>query len=80
MAAEADVFNKAGFISFVDVTKIKRLIREFDLPTEIPVKLDASSIISAMKQDKKSTGEKIRLPLLKGIGYCQVEEVSWEIF
>lgn len=57
--------------------KLKTLFRKFAFPE---FKFSRSDLIAYLKQDKKISGGKIRLPVLKAIGKLSLEEIELDEF
>ena len=62
---------RLGWISEVDVERIKDLFIRLALPTEPPA-MDAAEFFSAMSLDKKVAAGQIRLVLLRAIGDAEL--------
>lgn len=61
------IAKKMGLLGKEEVTRLKDLLEEANLPTNMP-KLDSDKIIQAMKHDKKITTGKVKFVLPKAIG------------
>ncbi len=68
MVAEGNIASAIGLISQDEVERIKALLAEAELPTEMPPDQDISEIIEVMKLDKKSRGGQIEMALPQEIG------------
>ena len=76
MLAAARISNKLGVFDTNELTRLKGVIEEAGLPTEMPG-LEAEAIIQSMRHDKKIVRGKIRFVLPKSIGEVFVtDEVS----
>jgi len=76
MLAAARISNKLGVLDIKDVARLKGVIAEAGLPTELP-SLQLEGLIQAMKHDKKILQGKLRFVLPKSIGNVFItEEVS----
>jgi 3-dehydroquinate synthase len=45
-----------------------RLLERYDLPRQVPASMRAADVIAAMRYDKKTLAEGVRMPLLAGVG------------
>jgi 3-dehydroquinate synthase len=70
MAAELSV--ELGWLTAVDVQRIKELFLRARLPVKAPTQLGADKLLSLMAVDKKVVAGKLRLVLLKQIGEAVV--------
>ncbi len=68
MLMAADLSMRMGWLDQEQVTKIKNIIVQTGLPTELPVSLDSETILENMAVDKKARDGQIYLVLLKDIG------------
>ena len=76
MVAAARISNQMGILDGKDVARLRKVIEQAGLPTEMP-DLKPEEIIQAMKHDKKVRENKVRFVLLKSIGDVFVsDEVS----
>lgn len=66
--------KKAG-LDF-DISRFEHWLKELGYQTGLPAGLTAEGLITRMKQDKKSVGERIRFVLLKKIGKPAVFEMA----
>ncbi|MCK4495069.1 MAG: 3-dehydroquinate synthase [Candidatus Aminicenantes bacterium] len=65
-----------GMLSPEDADRIKTLLQNLKLPTQLPPNKDL--LIDAIKKDKKREGEDIHFVLLAGIGKAEVIKISYE--
>jgi 3-dehydroquinate synthase len=76
MVAAARISNQMGILDINEVIRLREVIEQAGLPTEMP-DLKPEEIIQAMKHDKKVRENKVRFVLLKSIGNVFVsDEVS----
>jgi 3-dehydroquinate synthase len=76
MLAEARISNRLGILTEDEVARIKNLIAQAGLPTELP-SLELEKLIQAMKHDKKVLQGKLKFALPKSIGEAFItDEVS----
>ncbi len=68
MVAVAEMGCSLGMIDEALVSRHRRLIERFDLPTQSPPGLGRAEIVEAMSRDKKVVGGKQRWVLLDGVG------------
>ena len=68
MIAVAEMGNALGLIDEALVTRHRRLIERFGLPTQSPPGLGRAEILEAMSRDKKVVGGKQHWVLLESIG------------
>lgn len=71
MLLAADMSQRLGWVSPADVERIERVLRRFELPTDVSA-LGAGTLAEKMKIDKKVAAGRIRLVLLKDIGHSVV--------
>ena len=50
--------------------RLERLLRAYDLPTQMPDGLSAQALVETMALDKKAEGSSVRVVLLTDIGAC----------
>ncbi|UCF93973.1 MAG: 3-dehydroquinate synthase [Desulfobacterales bacterium] len=65
---------RRGLLSAEDQQRIKRLLVQLKLPTQIPVSADR--LMEALAKDKKRWGDRLHFVLLAGLGKAVVEEIS----
>ena len=76
MLAAASISHMMGILDGNEVVRLKKVIEQAGLPTEMP-NLKSTEIIKAMKHDKKIRRDKVRFVLLKSIGNVFItDEVS----
>ncbi len=73
MIAEAKISNRVGRMKESDVIRLREVINKAGLPTDIPA-LDIGEVMTAMRHDKKVTGNKIRFVLLNAIGDAYITD------
>ncbi|WP_042457841.1 3-dehydroquinate synthase [Neobacillus dielmonensis] len=59
-----------------DLKDFSEWTKRLGYQTSLPERLDLDSVISRMKQDKKSVGESIRFVLLEKVGHPVLKEIS----
>lgn len=69
---QAILSQQLGFISSVELSKIKTFLLHCGLPVFIPKEIDLDSLIKLMLRDKKVLQSELRLVVLKKIGMAQV--------
>jgi 3-dehydroquinate synthase len=74
MVLAASLSVKKGLLSQADADRITRLLAMYKLPTRIT--WDRSSIVDALKRDKKRKGESIQFVLLEAIGRSVIVDIS----
>jgi 3-dehydroquinate synthase len=67
-------WSERQFNVSLPIEQLVTWFKKLKLPTEIPAQLNAASLVSRMKRDKKSENQSIRMVLMKEIG--QVETVN----
>ena len=76
MLAAAKISHTMGILNENEVVRLRKVIEQAGLPTEMP-NLKSTEIIKAMKHDKKIRQDKVRFVLLKSIGNVFItDEVS----
>ncbi|MDR1225533.1 MAG: 3-dehydroquinate synthase [Prevotellaceae bacterium] len=63
-----------GMMKKEEVERVKNILKKLQLPTATGIPL--KTLFSAMLKDKKKSGDKLHLILPKGIGSCEICEVS----
>lgn len=59
-----------------DADRIAALLRKFGFSLDVPA--DGGRLLSALRKDKKTTGDTIHIVLPTGIGRCEVRSVSFD--
>ncbi len=72
MAAAGRLAAAAGFWSREDEMRQNALLRAAGLPTRIPRRIDAGSIVEIMRHDKKNRNGRVAVVLPGGIGRAQI--------
>ena len=82
MVIEAQISEDIGLAQKGLAREIAGKLKDLDLPTAIPEDLDRTTIIRAMKRDKKSAGGKLKFALPIRIGEVKVgvEVEEWEAY
>ncbi|MBN1598139.1 MAG: 3-dehydroquinate synthase [Bacteroidales bacterium] len=75
MVLAAKVSNKLGIIDAEDAELITTVLNQYGLPVKSEIPED--QLFSAMKQDKKRTGDSIHLVLLEKIGHAVTREITY---
>ena len=76
MVAEAEISRRLGRLDGDSVTRLKEVIKKAGLPVDMPA-MDINEIMTAMRHDKKVTGDTVRFVLLSSIGEAIIsDEVS----
>jgi len=73
MVAAARIANKLGRLGQGEVNRLRVLIGQAGLPTEVP-NLDVEKIMRSMQHDKKVRGGRVKFVLLKSIGDAVVTD------
>ena len=73
IAAEAKISQRLGKLDKKGVARLVNVIKGVGLPVAIPA-LDIKEVITAMRHDKKVTGNKIRFVLLNAIGDAYIAD------
>lgn len=73
MVAEARISNRVGKMKESDVVRLKEVLGKAGLPVDVPA-LDIDEVMTAMRHDKKVTGNKIRFVLLNAIGDAYITD------
>lgn len=72
MALAADLSHRQGWLSATDQQRIIELLARAQLPTQAPTTLNPERLLELMAVDKKVSGGKLRLILLKAIGHAVI--------
>jgi 3-dehydroquinate synthase len=67
MVAAGKISTRLGILKESELSRLKRVLEQAELPTEMP-RLKVAEIIEAMQHDKKVRQGKVRFVLLKSIG------------
>jgi len=73
MIVACELSVKKGFLEARELERIKRLIKLYGLPVELPC--DRAKVFDAMKKDKKRYDDLLRFVFLSGIGSAVVREI-----
>ena len=73
MLAAARISNEMGILDKSELIRLRKVIENAGLPTEVPG-IEAERLIRVMKHDKKVLRDKIRFVLLKSIGSAFVTD------
>lgn len=73
MVAACKISVNKGFLKDEDLERIKRLIKLYGLPVELPC--DRAEVFDAIKKDKKRNDVSLHFVLLSGIGSSVVKEI-----
>jgi 3-dehydroquinate synthase len=68
MVKAAAVSLRQGFCDEKDFARVSRLVRQTDLPWDIPTDVRMQDLVQSMEMDKKSGGGKIKFVMCAGIG------------
>jgi len=74
MVVATAIAVKRNLLSSEDAIRIKQLLKNLRLPTEIPT--DSERLFDALKKDKKREGDDIHFVLPNGIGNAIVKQIS----
>ncbi len=72
MVVEARIGEKLGFSDTGLTESVEFLMSRHQLPTKAVELIEAKSIISAMRKDKKSIAGELSMSLLKSVGQCEL--------
>ena len=76
MVAESAIAVKRGLMKPEEKERIEKLLDKIGLPTKATA--DRDKLIDVIRRDKKRHGDVIRMPVLEGIGNCNVVDVKLE--
>lgn len=76
MNIEAELSALLGYLNDSDAYRIKSILTLYGLPSELPSGMNAESMLSAMKIDKKALAGEMRFVLPDKIGSVKMEKVS----
>ena len=80
LVAEARLGERLGVTETGTAAKLASLFEGFGLPVRVPPALDAETIISALRKDKKNRANEIRVVLLSSIGAVNGREsYGWTV-
>jgi 3-dehydroquinate synthase len=72
MVLAARLSEQLGMSTREHTTRLINLLRQLQLPVEVPEKIPSVSLLQYMRRDKKNTNEKLRLILWRGIGKAEI--------
>ncbi|MCX7724033.1 MAG: 3-dehydroquinate synthase [Thermodesulfovibrio sp.] len=72
MVYEAKIANMFGFLSKEDFERIKKVIKAYGLPVEMPSIIEPSTVIKTIMLDKKNIHGKIRMVIPENIGKMKI--------
>ncbi len=78
MVEELKICEKIGYLRMQDAVKIRRLIRDYELPVSLPADIDQQALRDHILQDKKAAANTINFPVVRQIGQATVEELTWD--
>lgn len=70
----ADLSRRSGWITESDQTRIEALVARAGLPVHPPEEISAEQFLQLMSVDKKVLAQKIRLVLMRQLGYATVTD------
>lgn len=76
MVLAANLSVEKGMLARNDANRLEKIIHSFGLPVHPPV--DVSSMLTAMRKDKKREGDRIHFVFLDALGSACVEEIEFE--
>ena len=74
MVMAAKLSNKLGFLSYSEINRLEKLIKDIGLPVDIQI--SKNEIIQAIWKDKKRNYDKIHFVFLSKIGKAFVKEIE----
>lgn len=74
LVAAALLSERLGFISLVEVERIRKVVSDHSLPTALAEPLSADKLLAAMRLDKKVKAGVIRFVIMKRIGQAETIE------
>ncbi|GAB4171541.1 MAG: 3-dehydroquinate synthase [Wenzhouxiangellaceae bacterium] len=74
MALAATLSARIGLLDRHDAAELIEMIRDFGLPTEVPVDIDAERLVRRMRLDKKNRADRLRLILLEAPGKACIRD------
>ncbi|HET7773450.1 MAG TPA: 3-dehydroquinate synthase [Burkholderiaceae bacterium] len=75
----ADMSARLGLIDEAAVGRVKRIVRAFGLPVQVPAAAATADLVQAMLLDKKNEGGTVRFILLKALGAGAIRPESVEL-
>jgi len=78
MAAAARVSERLGLCGAADAKRVRRLIADYGLPTEIPGDITPDALALALRTDKKARGGAIKFVCIEAIGRTRFERLTCE--
>ncbi|RJQ40488.1 MAG: 3-dehydroquinate synthase [Nitrospiraceae bacterium] len=79
MRIEARLAERLGFITGRTAQRIKALIDEYCLPSEMPAKINLKSMMSSMQLDKKSVAGELKFILPERIGKVRIQKMALKV-
>jgi len=76
MVLAANLSVEKGLLTRSDASRLEKIISSYGLPVRPPV--DVSSMLAAMRKDKKREGDRIHFVFLDALGSACVEEIEFE--
>ena len=76
MVLAANLSVEKGLLNRNAANRLERIIHSFGLPVQSPV--DVTSMLAAMRKDKKREGDRIHFVFLDALGSAIVEEIDFE--
>ena len=76
MNIEAELSALLGYLNDSDAYRIKAILTLYGLPSELPSGMNAESMLSEMKIDKKALAGEMRFVLPDKIGSVKIKKVS----
>ena len=76
MNIEAELSVLLGYLNDSDAYRIKAILTLYGLPSELPSGMNAESMLSEMKIDKKALAGEMRFVLPDKIGSVKIKKVS----
>ncbi|MBC2712366.1 MAG: 3-dehydroquinate synthase [Desulfosarcina sp.] len=76
MVLAANLSVEKGLLARNDASRLEKIIHSYGLPVRPPV--DVSSMLAAMRKDKKREGDRIHFVFLDALGSACVKEIEFE--
>eukprot|EP00397_Hematodinium_sp_SG-2012_P001043 GEMP01001044.1.p1 GENE.GEMP01001044.1~~GEMP01001044.1.p1 ORF type:complete len:1477 (+),score=332.95 GEMP01001044.1:603-4433(+) len=76
MVVEAQLAKALGILEDHACSRIVRLLKTYNLPTDVPAEADIDALCASMGMDKKNLQGRIRVCMLERLGYCAPEPRS----